>query len=492
MATIDGWDDLDDYLARPDVQAEIAADEAGRIPGDGVGEDASGETEWVEPPGGYEAFEARRAELKAKFAAATAAAPPPPPPSGNQWGPPPPPPGWDGPKFELGRLLGSGIEILRYGAEVGVFTAGRPPAAFHRYAEMAGLMTEGDDWHAAARDDWMDYREFYYEQDKVIMAPMERVAPEAVADWLASRPEPITVEEGGLAISLAGASEHSLFYGPTNVGKSRAAIWTAAKSGLTTLYIATEQLEGAVRWAAGMGGVERITFASTPRDHREVNELAEAASEMEAELVVVDTIAQLVADENSASDYVSMLRYLAPLTEGRLALFIHHSGKEEARGPRGISKMVDTPPIIYRVRRGDHHNEIVIAQDKVKGDWDGRGGVLAVTPPEDRGGRWGVEARPLRKVDDAEIRLPMAAIEAAWIGEAGAVDEPLAWYRIKDSVVAPAVKDSAISARAAMEALCEGGHLVEAPRPEGKIKGRFFTFEAAPEGGGEWREPGDN
>ncbi len=79
----------------------------------------------------------------------------------------------------------------------------------------------------------------------------------------------------------------------------------------------------------------------TRRDHLVASK--QAAAEVNARLIVVDTLASVTAgaDENSSKDMTVLVDYCKRLHRetGALVLLVHHEGKTPGKGPRGSSAL---------------------------------------------------------------------------------------------------------------------------------------------------------
>ena len=92
-------------------------------------------------------------------------------------------------------------------------------------------------------------------------------------------------------------------------------------------------------------------------------------------LIAIDTMARAMAgdDENSAQDATAYSARLARIAEatGAAVLTVHHTGKDDNRGPRGSSSLFATCDAILKVNKTEAIREIV--KEKVR---DGEEGPL--------------------------------------------------------------------------------------------------------------------
>ncbi|HEY4254599.1 MAG TPA: helicase RepA family protein [Roseomonas sp.] len=115
--------------------------------------------------------------------------------------------------------------------------------------------------------------------------------------------------------------------------------------------------------------------ADTPRLIAAIRDAA-AALERPVKLVVIDTLARAFAggDENAAEDMGTLLRNMDAIraATGAAFMFIHHSGKDRARGARGHSSLraaIDTEIEVVATAEGDGKTATVVKQrDLRKGD----------------------------------------------------------------------------------------------------------------------------
>ncbi|MDR6288619.1 hypothetical protein E9232_001126 [Inquilinus ginsengisoli] len=196
-----------------------------------------------------------------------------------------------------------------------------------------------------------------------------------VIDWpdIVPQGEVLTLVRGLLA-----PNSLAMIYGPSNVGKSFAALDLATSvaastpwrgldvDGGTVIYVGAEGAHGlrrrveAIRRHRGITGalpfsLVPVALNLTAEDRADATALigmTKAAVErfgQPAKLIIVDTVHRCFAgaEENSASDmgrFLANVDYVREKT-GAAVLLIHHSGKDETRGARGSSALraaVDT------------------------------------------------------------------------------------------------------------------------------------------------------
>ena len=388
--------------------------------------------------------------------------------SGEMSGAPPPPLSGEEVEvgiFSLGRRLAHGVEHLRNGTVFGTFRWGSPPLDWPPY------------WRATRARDWHAYREHYNDEAVLIGAEMEIIPAADRASWLAALPEDMAVSDNGLDVSLGAAGGKALFYGATNVGKTRGGIYLAsASTARAVLYLTTEHTADVVRWAEGLPELTaKIDITTAPVGHEDVKRLVEHAERIGADLVVVDVIAPLLDDENTVAGFREMERFLEPITRGRHCILIHHLGKDAAAGPRGTSRILDAASIAYLVEAGggpEDHGHIIFRagggagspKTKLKSFAHGRGGALKVFEDPERPGYWGgYEAGPPPRPAGEEVAatFDLAALREVWKKLVGDVDKPLSKTVITDDILSGALGvPSREARRATFMGLVRRGDLV--------------------------------
>ena len=168
---------------------------------------------------------------------------------------------------------------------------------------------------------------------------------------------------------VLGRGAMSCLYGPSNAGKSYVALDMACAVALGVPWMGRRTRRGLVLYLATEGGssicdrvkayrIERgealdlLMIVSDPIDLREddshaalldVIERAEKATGEKVALIVADTLAAMTpgADENSGKDMGPVLQRAQEIVQltGAHWLWIHHTGKDTAKGMRGWSGM---------------------------------------------------------------------------------------------------------------------------------------------------------
>ena len=162
-------------------------------------------------------------------------------------------------------------------------------------------------------------------------------------------PHPVLVGEVG---------EMSLMTGPAGVGKSWSVLWLAEQMWrqhkLRTLFLATEGATSLARrvvtaWPKGLAkglpdlqtGFGRSYFGALDKIG---NQLADNIG-----MVVLDVASALASDENASGDWNYIRDRLQTLTDGRLFVAVHHTGKDPSKGPRGTSRFTDDAAYDFQV-----------------------------------------------------------------------------------------------------------------------------------------------
>lgn len=193
--------------------------------------------------------------------------------------------------------------------------------------------------------------------------------PSIVLQWASELPE----DEPGLAEIVQGvltAGGMSCMFGESNSGKSYLATHLALSISRGVPWLGRQTERGAVLYVAGEGaasirrrvrayekhfGVKAGPFGLIPHalslldgsaDVEALLPLIEDAAATVGEpvhLIVVDTLARAMAgaDENAGQDMGRLVRAGDRIRErtGAHVLFIHHSGKDSAKGARGHSSL---------------------------------------------------------------------------------------------------------------------------------------------------------
>ena len=159
----------------------------------------------------------------------------------------------------------------------------------------------------------------------------------------------------------------SVFYGPSNVGKTFVAMDLAFQVALGRPWLGRATTKAAVLYVAaeGGGGVRKRLAALARREptgckpelhlvpecigiEEDAGSLIDLAQSVGAGLIVIDTLARvMMGDENSAADMGRVIRCFDRVREetGAHVLIVHHTGKDASKGARGHSSLraaVDT------------------------------------------------------------------------------------------------------------------------------------------------------
>lgn len=203
-------------------------------------------------------------------------------------------------------------------------------------------------------------------------------------DELFTRPEPDWLIPGVLPRAMLGA-----IWGQPGSGKTFVAIDLALSVALgslwqdkpadpgSVLYIAAEDDAGVQsRFAAGLAarGVQnapvRVLPAApsllSPEQSKAL--YASILATSAPSLIFVDTLAAVTpgTDENSAKDVTSLIYYCHILSRvsGGMVMWVHHPGKDSARGPRGSSAMIGAFDVEWAITDEDGEREMRIAKLK--------------------------------------------------------------------------------------------------------------------------------
>lgn len=141
-------------------------------------------------------------------------------------------------------------------------------------------------------------------------------------------------------------------------------------------------------WRAAHDGLEApVHFAAVPHSMNLLQpdadvlvliatiKAAAAAMAMPVKLIVIDTLSRALAggDENSSEDMGALVKNMDKIRErtGACVLFVHHSGKDQARGARGWSGLrgaIDTEIEVKADDGSTRTAEVVKQRDLKKGD----------------------------------------------------------------------------------------------------------------------------
>lgn len=181
-----------------------------------------------------------------------------------------------------------------------------------------------------------------------------------------------------------------VLYGASGTGKSFVAIdiGAAIARGVPWQGHRVHKAKVVIIAAEGAGGVGKrirayckrqgiseaeldLGFINVPPDlfkEGDVTELAKSLMFVRAELLVIDTFAQVTpgANENSSEDMGSALSNIRTITEvtGATALIVHHAGKDPTRGARGWSGIKAAADAELEVSRTDARGLLKITKMK--------------------------------------------------------------------------------------------------------------------------------
>mgnify|MGYP002129814542 CR=1 FL=1 len=215
--------------------------------------------------------------------------------------------------------------------------------------------------------------------------------------------EPVT-DAGDFVQGLLVAKSSAVLYGESNSGKTFLAtdVGLHVAAGLDwhgrrveqggVLYLALEGGHGfrnrVAAWRAAHAPGCPVHFAAVPSqvtlldadaDTPRVIDAAKAAAKhmgVEIKLIIVDTLARAMAggNENASEDMGALVSNMDTIREatGAMVLFIHHSGKDAAKGARGHSSLraaIDTEIEVVAEEGSDVRTATVVKQrDMRKGD----------------------------------------------------------------------------------------------------------------------------
>ena len=97
-------------------------------------------------------------------------------------------------------------------------------------------------------------------------------------------------------------------------------------------------------------------------------ELAKAVKAQAIDLIIIDTMAQVMpgANENSGEDVGKVIKYCRRIheTTGAMVMFVHHSGKDSTRGARGWSGLRAACDVEIEITRSDEQRAMRISKQK--------------------------------------------------------------------------------------------------------------------------------
>jgi putative DNA primase/helicase len=198
-----------------------------------------------------------------------------------------------------------------------------------------------------------------------------------------------------LVRGVVPASGLCCIFGPSGSGKSFLALDMAAAvaagapwfgyrvTGAPVVYVALEGEAGirqrAKAWQARRGHdiPQSLRFVLQPFDLRRADDVAELADAIVATggaggMVILDTLSRASsgADENSSKDMGELIDAGKVLQTrlGGIVLFVHHVGKDAAKGMRGHSSLHAALDAAVEVTRTENRREWRIAKSKDEGD----------------------------------------------------------------------------------------------------------------------------
>lgn len=215
--------------------------------------------------------------------------------------------------------------------------------------------------------------------------------------------QPVT-DAGDFVQGLFVAKSSAVLYGESNSGKTFLATDIAlhVAAGMdwhgrrveqgAVLYLALEGGHGfrnrVAAWRAEHAPTKPILFAAIPSQVNLLDPQADTPRVIEAaaraqeklgapiKLIVVDTLARAMAggNENASEDMGALVTNMDTIRDetGAMVLFIHHSGKDAAKGARGHSSLraaIDTEIEVTAEEGAEVRNATVVKQrDMKKGD----------------------------------------------------------------------------------------------------------------------------
>ncbi|MFO1314049.1 MAG: AAA family ATPase [Burkholderiales bacterium] len=188
----------------------------------------------------------------------------------------------------------------------------------------------------------------------------------------------------------------AMLYGPSGCGKSLLVVDFAAKAALALPWFerpVRERLRVTLFALEGKDGLRKrleawekhnakpfpgdVTYVldsfSLGDDEQVDRAVRKIALEGGTDVVVIDTLnrASPLADENRSADMGKLIRGATRLQEGLdcLVVLVHHTGKDESRGPRGHSSLYAALDVVVEVNRKDEARywRLVKSKDGVDG-----------------------------------------------------------------------------------------------------------------------------
>lgn len=173
-----------------------------------------------------------------------------------------------------------------------------------------------------------------------------------------------------LALDLAGAIVRGEPWRELKVTQGRV-LYVAAEGGIgvgkrLSAYLRHNNLD-----PDALADLLVITDAPRLLDADDVVLLSRRAEEAGGvDMIIIDTLARSFAggDENDAADMGVLIKHAQALHRrtGATVLFVHHSGKDAARGARGHSSLLGATDVELRVARGETCRELAVTKAK---DW---------------------------------------------------------------------------------------------------------------------------
>ena len=246
------------------------------------------------------------------------------------YGPEPPPPYQGEGNLDLGDLTIIGQEI-RIDNKVVDYVRGYP--------------LRPDQFPQSLKSLYDKYLAFYQQVIRLPVPPPVRIATQKhLDDYLEGIPNPYRVEtEDGTGHITLPPLEWTLLLAKKKQGKTWAALTILQNLRVPTIYIASEGMTAVARRVKQLGGMTtfpKTIFNGRP-DANGIRDIAEDAEDLQAELIVIDVLAPFLEDEIKASSFNDMERLLAPITNGRTVLLVHHLGLDISKGARGTSRIED-------------------------------------------------------------------------------------------------------------------------------------------------------
>ena len=185
-------------------------------------------------------------------------------------------------------------------------------------------------------------------------------------------------------IEIGGYGEKTLLHGMTGYGKSWMTLQIAIYLALQKKRAAFILTEGGKYAAArvklawkklaldyALHPVLIVPFGQTNLDPEYINRIRKTLEDNNIRILMLDVLSPLLVDENSAGEYNTIRNILAPLTEDRFYLEVHHHNK--AGLPRGSGRIVDDAAYDLIVKKSANDNPLLVPGTKSRGttktDW---------------------------------------------------------------------------------------------------------------------------